>query len=250
MNVRHWFCFAALGVSASAATIYDNGPLVTHPGGGPGGADASRVQTVSLGFSTLGFTASNTGSFRLADDFPVTGAGWQVDSITVFAYQTGSTTTSTFNFGSLQIWDGIPGAGGAIIFGDTTTNRLLATTFSNIYRDTETSTGNSQRPIMANTLTVGMFLTPGVYWIDYNLGGTLASGPFSAPISILGQVTTGDALQFNGTSWVPIDDTSAGTQLQGIPFLVNSSTSQLPEPSSFLLAAAGILAASLVRRRG
>ncbi len=25
--------------------LYDNGPLVTHPGGGAGGADASAVQT-------------------------------------------------------------------------------------------------------------------------------------------------------------------------------------------------------------
>ena len=30
---------------APAAILYDNGPLVTHPGGGFGGADASAVQT-------------------------------------------------------------------------------------------------------------------------------------------------------------------------------------------------------------
>lgn len=200
----------------------DNGPLVTHPGGGAGGADASRLQNTSLLMSTLGFTASTAGAFRIADNFTVT-AGWTINTITFFGYQTGSTTTSTFDTARVQIWNGPPNAGGTIVFGDTTTNRFLSSTFSNIYRDTETSVGNNQRPIMATTATIGTLLTSGTYWLDFQLGGTLASGPFIPPTTVLGNnspCTPCNALQWSGTAWNNLIDTGSATQ-QDVRFVID-----------------------------
>ncbi|MBN1356953.1 hypothetical protein JXA40_11895, partial [bacterium] len=66
----------------SRAVLYDNGPLVTHPGGGAGGADVSALQ-VSLSMNTLGFGAQFSYGNRMADDFEVTDAsGWDITEIT------------------------------------------------------------------------------------------------------------------------------------------------------------------------
>ena len=118
------------------AVLYDNGPIVTHPGGGFGGADASALQDVSLGMGTYGFGHQISANNRVADDFTVpAGSPWTIDTITFYAYQTGSTTTSTITDVRVQIWDGPPMVDGSnIVFGDLVTNRLASSTFSNVYR--------------------------------------------------------------------------------------------------------------------
>ena len=102
--------------------LYDNGPLVTHPGAGAGGADASAVQT-DLGMTTNGFGVQLTAGNRLADDFTISDPnGWTIDTITLFLYQSNSTTTSPITAVNLQIWDGSPDLGtSTVVFGDTTT---------------------------------------------------------------------------------------------------------------------------------
>ena len=203
------------------AVLYDNGPLVTHPGGGGGGADASAVQT-ALGLTIYGFGHALSTGYRIADDFTVTDSGgWDVQTVTFFAYQTGSGTTSTINHVNLQIWLGQPGGGGSVVFGDTTTNRLASTSWSNIYRVLDTGLTDTQRPIMADVVNVGTNLVAGTYWLDWQTGGTLSSGPWAPPISILGQTTTGNALQFDPSTstWNPMIDSGASAQ-QGLPFIV------------------------------
>jgi|GEM_PF-1344800 len=208
---------------APEAVLYDNGPLVTHPGGGAGGADASALQTALL-LSTYGFGNQASAGNRVADDFTVTGGGWFVDSMTFFGYQTGSSTTSTFTGLNLRIWDGPPNdAGSMVVFGDTTTNRLASTTWSNIYRVLDTGLLDSTRPVMALVATVNTFLPAGTYWVDWQADGTLASGPWAPPISILGQTTTGNAKQFTSTGWADLIDTGSGT-VQGLPFIVEGAT--------------------------
>lgn len=202
--------------------LYDNGPLVSHPGGGAGGADASAVQT-ALGMSLYGFGHQFLTGNRMADDFTVTdAAGWQIDTITFFAYQTGSTTTSTITGAYVQIWNGAPNAGGTVVWGDLTTNRLASTTWSNIYRVLDTTLTDSTRPIMANVATIGTTLAPGTYWVDWMLNGSLSSGPWAPPITILTQTTTGNALQYTTSSgaWANAIDTGSGGQ-QGMPFIIN-----------------------------
>jgi subtilisin-like proprotein convertase family protein len=215
------------------AVLHDNGPLVTHPGGGFGGADASALQTALL-MNTFGFGHQISANNRMADDFTVPGpTPWTIDTITFFAYQTGSTTTSTINDVRVQIWDGIPGEPGSnIVFGDLVTNRLVSSTWTNDYRVTDTTLTNSTRPIMASVVTIGTTLPAGTYWLDWFCGGTLASGPWAPPVTILGQTTTGNALQFIGTtsSWNPALDTGTSTQ-QDMPFVIEGTSSLCTTPS-------------------
>ncbi len=206
------------------AVLYDNGPLVNGAGQGAGGADASIVQT-ALGLTTYGSNASAAAAFRMADDFVITGLqGWNISNITFFAYQTGSTISSTITSVNYRIWDGVPGAAGShIVFGDTTTNRLIATTWSNSYRVLDTALTGATRPIMANTVSANVVLPPGHYWIDWQLDGSLASGPWAPPISINGTTTTGDAWQYDSQTalaWVPLLD---GTYAQGLPFIIQGT---------------------------
>ncbi|MCB8942746.1 MAG: cadherin-like domain-containing protein [Ardenticatenaceae bacterium] len=216
-------------LSAPTALLYDNGPLVNSPGTGVGGADEAVLQTTSLGLNTLGFGHQLALGYRIADDFTIPpGETWTLDTITFYAYQTGSTTTSTMNGITLQIWDGQPGAGGAVIWGDDTTNVLVNTGWANVYRVTETTTGTAiDRPIMASVAAVGgLSLPAGTYWLAWNTGGTLASGPWAPPININGQANTGNGLQTldGGTTWAAALDTGAGTPQQGFPFLIEGSS--------------------------
>ncbi len=205
---------------APQAVLYDNGPLVTHPGAGAGGANVSALQT-AIGLDTFGFGHQLSAGNRVADDFTVTGGGWFIDTMTFFAYQTGSSTTSTINNINLRIWDGPPNdPASSVVFGDTTTNRLVSSTWSNIYRTLDTSLTASDRPIMASVVAINTFLPAGTYWVDWQVGGTLASGPWAPPISILGQTTTGNGWQFTSTGWAPLIDTGTAGTPQGLPFIV------------------------------
>ena len=208
---------------APEAVLYDNGPYINAPGGAPGGADGSVLQT-SLGLNLFGFGHAVSSGFRVADDFVVpAGETWNIESITFVAYQTGSTTTSTINNVNLRIWDGAPNAGGTIIFGDTTTNRLANTVFDNSYRYTDTTPGTT-RPLMRNTATVVTTLTAGTYWLDWQTGGTLASGPWVPPVTINGQTTTGNGLQYDPTAqtWNIALDSGTNTP-QGLPFIIEGT---------------------------
>jgi hypothetical protein len=58
-----------------------------------------------------GFNAAANLSYSLSDDFEVVG-NWEVNTIKVYAYQTGSTTASTFTGAALRIYNGNPASGG------------------------------------------------------------------------------------------------------------------------------------------
>ena len=199
------------------AVLYDNGPLVTHPGGGAGGADASALQT-ALGMSTYGAGHQYSLGYSVADDFTIADPEWDIQTITFFAYQTGSTTTSTITGVYVQIWNGDPSAGGSVIWGDLTTNRLASTAWSNIYRVTETTLTTTGRPVMADITTIGTTLAAGSYWLQWATDGTLTSGPWVPPITILGQTTTGNAIQYT-TAWAALTDGGTLTP-QGLPFII------------------------------
>jgi uncharacterized repeat protein (TIGR01451 family) len=205
--------------------------LITHPGAGAGGADESRLQNSSLGMGTIGFGAQQSVPNRVADDFVVPAGGWDVNAISFYTYQTGSTTTSTITGLTFQIWNGPPNVGGStVVFGDTTTNRLSSSTFTNIFRVTETTIGNTTRPIMAATasgLTIN--LPAGTYWLDWAYTGSLASGPWAPAITINGTAVTGNGLQFTTPmpptpgAWAAALDGGTGTPAQGFPFTIEGT---------------------------
>ena len=218
--------------SAPEVVLYDNGPLVNFPGGGAGGADESRLQSASLGMSTLGFGHQVLNNNWVADDFTVSDAGgWTVDSATFFAYQTNSTTASTMTNVNWILYNGDPSSGGTVI---TSGSGLQTSVFANIYRTTETTIGVTNRPIMATTVNMGgLFLATGTYWLAWQTDGTLASGPWAPPITINGQTTTGNGLQsLAGTAaWAPANDGGTLTQ-QGFPFILEGTVGGSGEPCS------------------
>ncbi len=201
--------------------LQNNGPLVTHPGQGAGGADASAITTGV----TFGFGHAQASLFRVADNFIVPdGQVWTVDSVFFYAYQTGSTTTSTITGVNVRLWRGRPdSAGSVLVFGDTTTNRMIRTRFSNIYRVLETTLTNTQRPIMVQTVNLGgTTLTSGTYWLDWQTAGSLTSGPWIPPVSILGQpiVPGANALQRAAAAgaWTALQDDTNPVELPFVLF--------------------------------
>ncbi|HQO50194.1 MAG TPA: choice-of-anchor J domain-containing protein, partial [Bacteroidales bacterium] len=57
---------------ATRDVLYDNGPFINAPAGGPNGADSSVLQNTDLGMNTLGAGIQFTAGNRMADDFTVT----------------------------------------------------------------------------------------------------------------------------------------------------------------------------------
>ncbi len=177
--------------------------------------NASILEAATLN-TTYGFNVSLTAStnFRIADQFTVpAGPGWNVTNAYVLAYQTGSTTTSTITAVNFRLWNGSPAdAGSTVLCGDGATNAMSATEFSGVYRMTDTGPGCT-RPVMVQTVSLAgcPALAAGTYWLDYQVAGTLASGPWSPPVVVLGSAGSGDAVQFDGTAWNPMIDTGSTT---------------------------------------
>ena len=214
-----------------ASLLFDNGTFVTAQGSGPSGADGSVLVSP---MTSYGSNNGNTYGYRVADDFTVpAGTSWKIDSILVFGYQTGSTTTSTFTGVNYRIWNGFPeSANGSLAFGDTTTNKMVSTRWSGCYRYASTSVGTT-RPIMVEVLSGNVTLAPGKYWLDWQSIGSLSSGPWVPPVTITGQQITGDAYVGEYHVWQAITDGGTATAL-GMPFKIYGSTTTVPvELSSF-----------------
>ena len=209
--------------------LWDNGPLVNCEGCGAGGADESVLQNTTLGMSELGFDHQMSLENWVADDFRVSNPeGWVIDKITFFAYQDNSPITSTITDTNWIIYDGDPSNGGSPV-GES--SGLDETTWSNIYRVTETTSGSVNRPVMANEVrTGGIYLSQGEHWLAWQTDGELASGPWAPPITISGVLTTGNGLQSldDKATWNPALDTNTGAR-QGFPFILEGV------PSGYLI---------------
>lgn len=203
-----------------AAILFDQSDLVNSPGGGAGGADCSFIES-ALGHTLYGWGNQTLNDNSMADQFTIpAGESWQIDELTTWAYQTNATTTSTITEVRVKIWDGDPSAGGTVIWGDFTTNRMTNTTWSNIYRTTQADPTNTARAIMVQTSTIGTTLTEGTYWMNWETNGTLASGPWCPPVTQLGVAVTGDALQGLAGVFGPALN---GTSPNGAPFILTGS---------------------------
>jgi hypothetical protein len=68
-------------------------------------------------------------------------------------------------------------------------------------------------------------LDQGTYWIVWATSGSLPSGPWVPPITILDHKTTGNALQTldYGVSWTALVDAGTLTP-QGLPFVIEGSS--------------------------
>ena len=211
------------------AVLYDNGPLVTNPGAGAGGADASAVQTAVLQ-STYGFghqTTGLTGSPTTSPSRPAAGTSAPSPSTPTRPdrRRPRRSTTSTCGSGTASA------RVGSVVFGDTSTNRLAGSSWSNIYRTLDTeSLAHRNRPIMADVVTVNTTLPAGTYWLDWQSGGTLASGPWAPPVTLVGQTAKPGAngMQFNGAAWVVWRLTPAAARCRICPSSSKAQPRQRP----------------------
>ncbi|MCW5945676.1 MAG: PEP-CTERM sorting domain-containing protein [Fimbriimonadales bacterium] len=243
---------ACLAGSSMAAILWDNGPQITHPGGGAGGADESRLQTTSLGMTILGFGVGAATNVWLTDDFTVGGPGWIVDSITVYGYQTNAPTTAAMSQMFLRIYQGGPPGTGTLVFGDTTTNRLGSSGWTNIYRTTETTVGNTARAIMyAKTVNLGLNLAAGNYYLNWAVNGSFnpAGAVFAPPVTLNGQLGKPGANGLQSTTgpdgtYNPLLDAATA---QDMPFLVEGTV--VPEPGTIAVIGLGLAALAARRRR-
>lgn len=217
--------------------LYDNGSFVTNPAGGPAGSDYSNLQT---GNGSFGFGHSISSFYKVADDFTINATSWTVDSIAFYAYQTGSTTTSTMTDYRVRIWQGTPGTG-TVVWGDTTTNRVARTHWSGCYRGSDLL--GTTRPIMRTVCaTPSLTLIGGTYWVEYAAAGSLTSGPWAVPITIVNTVVTGNAMQRSNTGvWANLVD---GANQQGLPFQIYGTEVAATCPFPSTLSASNITTTS------
>jgi hypothetical protein len=207
----------------SRDVLYDNGPLVSHPGGGFGGADLSQVET-AIGLTLYGFGWQHTVPNTMADDFVVpAGETWTITGITFFGYQTGSTTASTYTGAYIEIYDDMPNVGN-IIFGDQVTNRMVDTIWLGAYRALDTDPMANNRPIMVVECEVSppLILSEGTYWVAGNATGTLSSGPWTPPVTIPGVAGAFEwnCMQQTSTGWGP---GLSGVDQQAWPFIIEGT---------------------------
>lgn len=216
-------------VSAGSTELYVNGPFATGPTtlsgvNAPSGSEWSEVanDTAITANSSSGLSCSVTTTvFRCADDFTVpAGETWSLEQVRIYAYQTGFTgTTAPMNMATLQIWNGVPGdPGSTVVFGDTTTNRLVEGVDVNIWRTFNTLVGSGNNPpstpgtnrkVWEVRMAADVDLTEGTYWIDWNTRVGTTTAHFAPTVTIPGmRGRPGDnARQFTSTGWGPVLDT-------------------------------------------
>jgi hypothetical protein len=225
---------AAVFGPAQAATLFSNGPVV----------DASGLSILQSGVdSSLG--ATSNASFVLADNFTVTGGGWNVESLDFFGYQTGAVG---FTFTGVT-WSIRSGA-------DVSTATTVASGTSAVtnggqvgFRVTSTTLTNTQRAIFRISADIpDVALPAGSYFVTWGLAGSVASGPFVPPV--LGSLGTGNALQApTGGAFIALQD---GLSLSSfdVPFTINGVAAAVPEPGTLALwLAGGAMAVGVARRR-
>jgi hypothetical protein len=221
--------------------IYDNCDYCDSPGTGVGGADESILQTtgcfvippgdwLDLNMNTLGFGHQFSLGFVVADDFTVpAGESWEVTDFHTFAYQTGSSTTSTMIGVYITIYDDMGGMPGNVVWGNYTDNLLDSTEWTGCYRVSCTNSGlDTGRPIMVQTSLVAngtsgdLTLGAGTYWMGWMTDGTLASGPWAPPCVIKNVGNTGNGLQSLdlAATWAPALDSGLDGFPQGFPFVL------------------------------
>ncbi|MDD2630969.1 MAG: T9SS type A sorting domain-containing protein [Bacteroidales bacterium] len=198
--------------------IWDNGPIVTAEGAGSNGSDYSELQDATLSMSVYGSGCQLSAGNLIADDFEITGDR-DLAQFTFYVYQTGAGNVSTINDIRYLIYDGNPTQGGQVIYGDLEINRLLSSSWTNVWRVLESAPTENRAIMEVVADAAGLSLSPGTYWVAFQAGGTGASGPWCPPVTITGQTNTGNSLQYTSSgSWEPLIDVSP----QGMPFLIEA----------------------------
>lgn len=232
------------------AQQYVNGNLSTGPTSSTGTAAPAGYtwSEVQAGNTLAGSAANITAGFSLADDFTVPAGTWAVSKISFFAYSTGyaSTTVPPFNDIRLKITNGDPSSGSpTVVYGDLTTNRFSAASNASMYRIFNGTPGTTRIIWKVEVNISGLNLTPGTYWMEWQLGTISGvTSNFSPPSTVVGTVTQpgNNAKQHDLTAgtWANVLD---GTNQQDMPFIIDYATSACsgtPAPGNTLPATSNV----------
>jgi hypothetical protein len=176
--------------TVACAQLHDNGPLITNP---------PNVSALQAGDTLFGWGAQVTALNAMGDDFTVPAGGWNVTAMDFYSYQTGNTSLATTNTGiNTIIYTGLTGD---------TTNPVAtyngpqsASTF-HAFRTT-TALTETNRCIWQLRAPVVVALAAGPHWVSVNFTGTLASGPWTPPVTPV--VAVPNALQsIAGAAFAP-----------------------------------------------
>lgn len=224
------FCSQAQVTPVCATSYYTNGQFENYVvGNGAGGANTSAISPTGVNF---GFGANNA-SNRVAEDFTVVGTSWTPTSITLYTYQTGSTTTSSITaVPYVALWTTAP-AGAAAPAYSSTANTIVSNVWTNVYRVQSTTLTNAQRPIMAVTISwpaaFPPSLTAGTYWLEWGFSGSASfSGPWS-PVASIGASGNSKQHTIAGDTWAQTLDGTNGVEL---PFVICQCTTPINNPTT------------------
>ncbi len=268
---------AAFG--ARAEILFDNGPFITNPTGGTGSiaglpisqAEGFTMPGSSFVYSTTGIGATYADNTAVAEDFFVPAGGWDLDSVTLFAFQT-SQTTPTIETVRINIWNATPySAGSPPPVPDPLPQPLMAEPLvldagpGEFVCHRQSPSGTSTvRPVYAYTVSLdglpdGGRLEAGQYWLEWSFIG--AATP--SPRCWIPLVTPREsAFNQNARLFNSIDGSAAGPRVwfegregyspplsegwpYALPFVLHGT---VPEPSA-LLALLSATALALARRR-
>jgi hypothetical protein len=239
---------AACAPFADAQILWNNGPVVTHPGAGPGGVDVSMASVVPNAGGS-----NTTATLWRADDFTVGGPGWSISSIGMLAYDTGF-GTPRWTSARIEIREAGASGPGALVASVAATWDLAG-----INRTFNGVTANTDRQLNALTGNfAGLLLGPGNYWvvlsITHAVGTTTSWVPYvmdpnpGQPNNPTTRVGNSMVTTDSGATWqAGIVTTGNWNQSPELPFTIQGTV--IPEPTTYALLACGALAIAAAARR-
>lgn len=279
MNLLHVVAVGALAASsASAATLFSNGPIITNPTGGTGpilgqpisNADGFTIPGSTFNFSTTGVNAAAVINTAVAEDFDVPAGGWDLDQVTLYAFQT-SQTTATVTSIRLNLWTDTPFSAGSPGAPTPLPQPVLASAIElpagpgTFVAHRQSPSGTSTvRPVFSYSVSLDAFpnsgrLGEGRYWLEWSFIG--ASSPSQNVFVPLVSPRTA-AVNPNARLFNSIDGTAGGQrvwfegregfvagQAEGRPYALPFELlgTAIPSPASAAMFAGA--AASFKRRR-
>ncbi|MDL2256882.1 carboxypeptidase regulatory-like domain-containing protein [Bacteroidales bacterium OttesenSCG-928-I14] len=210
--------------ASEESLIWDNGGFVTHPGAGFSGYDLSMPYD---GGTKFGIEIERSLGFTHTDDFTLE-ADTYIDEMEFYAYiPIGPLSPSPVEGVYIAIFDGDPSVDGELIWGTIDANNLLKSSeFSGVFRTHESIMSNVERPIYKIKAAINETFPKGKYWVFVTMDGSTMFGTiYAVPVSILGNLNTGDAsilvpdYENSRYAWIKFGDSSNGATY-GLPFKV------------------------------
>ena len=191
--------FVAASVS-HADVLHSNGTIITDPTGGTGviaglpisKADIYNIPTSTSNFSTTGVAATVATNTAAADDFTVPASGWDLDAVTLYAFQTSQLSPSITKI-HINLWTAKPYLSDSPDLPTPAPSPLQTPVLAAslvldagpgtfvCHRQSHSST-STNRPVFSYTVSLndlpnGGQLPPGTYWLQWSFEG--ASSPSS-----------------------------------------------------------------------